>query len=171
MHSGKRYISLLLALIFLLTLMPTAAFAESDDTKLKIAIISDPHYLPSDFVADTEAFHAVAGDSRPLLAESSVIFEHYLDTLRDDPPDVLLIPGDLSGDGGMEDHIAVASRLAELKTYLPELKIYVINGNHDVNRVDSRNYNTATGEPVAVPSVTPAEFCDIYDFVYEDTSV
>ena len=166
MSKRNRVICLCLALAFVLLLLPFSAFAAEGNAKLDIAVISDPHFFLPEYVADTEEFRAAAADGRPLLAESSVLFDAYLADLCEKKPDVLLIPGDLSGDGAKAAHEAVAKRLLAVKEKLPELKVYVINGNHDINRTDSRNYNAGS-----VPSVTPAEFESIYGFTYGDESI
>lgn len=67
----------------------------------------------------------------------------------------------------MESHQYVASKLAELKKDLPDIKIYVTNGNHDVNNALAYNYNTENGDKEPATRTTSELFLETYaDTVY-----
>lgn len=57
-------------------------------------------------------------------------------------PDILLVSGDLTKDGEQECHAALAKQLQQLQQDVPGLKIYVINGNHDIRNYNAKNFNT-----------------------------
>ena len=64
MHNGSRLLSLLLAVVLVFTLtVPALAAEKPQDMNLRIAVMSDLHYLSPDMIADTEDFeHAFNSD-------------------------------------------------------------------------------------------------------------
>ena len=100
--------------------------------QLKIAVLSDTHYLSPDMIQDTADYTDHLNSDRKMFTESAAILEGMLDTIKEDQPDVLLISGDLTKDGEKEGHEALAAQLEELKEEVPGLDVYVVPGNHDV---------------------------------------
>ncbi len=86
----------------------------------RFAIASDLHIaLPHTVPDHTNRFHRT---------ELSIpIFEQVLDYFSQLDLDFLLIPGDLTQDGELENHAWLSARLAELP-----YPVYVVPGNHDV---------------------------------------
>lgn len=145
-----------------------AAAAETDDT-LDIAVLSDIHVLPSDLIKDTPDYRNALNSDRKIFTESQGILDRMLEEVKEESPDVLMISGDLTKDGELESHRYVAAQLEELKQELPELKIYVTNGNHDVNNSLAYNYNTEDGVSVPATRTTPELFIETYtDAVYNE---
>lgn len=138
-----------------------AAAAETDDT-LDIAVLSDIHVLPSDLIKDTPDYRNALNSDRKIFTESQGILDRMLEEVKEESPDVLMISGDLTKDGELESHRYVAAQLEELKQELPELKIYVTNGNHDVNNSLAYNYNTEDGVSVPATRTTPELFIETY---------
>lgn len=133
MHNGSRLLSLLLAVVLVFTLtVPALAAEKPQDMNLRIAVMSDLHYLSPDMIADTEDFEHAFNSDRKLLKESSSVLHEMLERVRADKPDILLVSGDLTKDGEQECHAALAKQLQQLQQDIPGLKIYVINGNHDI---------------------------------------
>jgi 3',5'-cyclic AMP phosphodiesterase CpdA len=131
---------------------------------LRIAVWSDVHVLPPSLIGENsqnpEFLNAVASD-RKMFAESAAILDAAIEQLQTDAPDVLIIPGDLTKDGEKLSHEYLAGKLSKVKTVLPNIKIYVINGNHDINNhTDAKDYSTTPAS--STPTVTPAEFRAIY---------
>ena len=86
------------------------------------AVVSDLHIaLPHTIWDAPNRFH--------LVEVSIPAFEQILSQLEADPPDFLLLPGDLVQHGERENHEWMASRLAQLP-----FPTYVVPGNHDVVR-------------------------------------
>ena len=172
MHNGSRLLSLLLAvvLVFMLT-VPALAAEKPQDMNLRIAVMSDLHYLSPDMIADTEDFEHAFNSDRKLLKESSSVLHEMLERVRADKPDILLVSGDLTKDGEQECHAALAKQLQQLQQDVPGLKIYVINGNHDIRNYNAKNFNTADGKAVPATRTEPEDFKQIYDFVYSDPTV
>lgn len=172
MHNGSRLLSLLLAVVLVFTLtVPALAAEKSQDMNLRIAVMSDLHYLSPDMIADTEDFEHAFNSDRKLLKESSSVLHEMLERVRADKPDILLVSGDLTKDGEQECHAALAKQLQQLQQDVPGLKIYVINGNHDIRNYNAKNFNTADGKAVPATRTEPEDFKRIYDFVYSDPTV
>lgn len=172
MHNGSRLLSLLLAVVLVFTLtVPALAAEKPQDMNLRIAVMSDLHYLSPDMIADTEDFEHAFNSDRKLLKESSSILREMLERVRADKPDILLVSGDLTKDGEQECHAALAKQLQQLQQDVPGLKIYVINGNHDIRNYNAKNFNTADGKAVPATRTEPEDFKRIYDFVYSDPTV
>ena len=129
MHNGSRLLSLLLAVVLVFTqTVPALAAEKPQDMNLRIAVMSDLHYLSPDMIADTEDFEHAFNSDRKLLKESSSVLHEMLERVRADKPDILLVSGDLTKDGEQECHAALAKQLQQLQQDIPGLKIYVING-------------------------------------------
>lgn len=172
MHNGSRLLSLLLAVVLVFTLtVPALAAEKPQDMNLRIAVMSDLHYLSPDMIADTEDFEHAFNSDRKLLKESSSVLREMLERVRADKPDILLVSGDLTKDGEQECHAALAKQLQQLQQDVPGLKIYVINGNHDIRNYNAKNFNTADGKAVPATRTHPEDFKRIYDFVYSDPTV
>ena len=172
MHNGSRLLSLLLAVVLVFTLtVPALAADKPQDMNLRIAVMSDLHYLSPDMIADTEDFEHAFNSDRKLLKESSSVLHEMLERVRADKPDILLVSGDLTKDGEQECHAALAKQLKQLQQDVPGLKIYVINGNHDIRNYNAKNFNTADGKAVPATRTEPEDFKQIYDFVYSDPTV
>lgn len=172
MHNGSRLLSLLLAVVLAFTLtVPALAAEKPQDMNLRIAVMSDLHYLSPDMIADTEDFEHAFNSDRKLLKESSSVLHEMLERVRADKPDILLVSGDLTKDGEQECHAALAKQLQQLQQDVPGLKIYVINGNHDIRNYNAKNFNTADGKAVPATRTEPEDFKRIYDFVYSDPTV
>ena len=172
MHNGSRLLSLLLAVVLVFTLtVPAFAADKPQDLNLRIAVMSDLHYLSPDMIADTEDFEHALNSDRKLLKESSAILNEMFERVRADKPDILLVSGDLTKDGEQECHKALAKQLQQLQKDVPGLKVYVINGNHDIRNYNAKNFNTADGKAVPATRTEPEDFKRIYDFVYSDPTV
>ncbi|MEM9152988.1 MAG: metallophosphoesterase [Cyanobacteria bacterium P01_F01_bin.3] len=90
----------------------------------KFAIVSDLHIaLPETIWDAPHRFH--------LVEVSIPAFEQILAQLEADPPDFLLLPGDLVQHGERVNHEWLANRLSQLP-----FPCYVVPGNHDVVRKD-----------------------------------
>lgn len=170
---AKRVLTVVFCLAMVLALfIPAAAdSAEENSGELKVAVISDMHYLSPNMIKDTADFEYTMNFDRKLLAESDAILDEFLNAVREDQPDVLLIPGDMSSNGELLCHQQVAAKLKALQEEMPGLKIYVTTGNHDINNTDAKDYNTEDGVAVAAEPTNIEAFEQTYGFVYEDDSI
>lgn len=139
---------------------------------LEVAVMSDVHILPPDLIKDTDDYADALNSDRKIFTESTAILDRMLAEVEKEQPDVLLISGDLTKDGEYEGHEYLAEKLAETQAAVPGLKVYVTNGNHDVNNSLAYNYNTEDGVAVPATRTTPEKFIEAYDkVVYSDESV
>jgi predicted MPP superfamily phosphohydrolase len=146
-----------------------ASYLKSSSPKLKIAVVSDIHYmspalLPDD-VANNPYFQYYLAKDPKLIALSDPIFREVISELIVEKPDILLIPGDLTKDGELINHEAMSGFLQQLAD--DGIKVFVVPGNHDINNPEAMTFK---GDfPLPVPSVTPEDFESEYEnFGYKD---
>ncbi|HVV70664.1 MAG TPA: metallophosphoesterase, partial [Verrucomicrobiae bacterium] len=70
----------------------------------------------------------------------------------------LIVPGDLTKDGELADHLLIAQHLAKLERH--GIQVFVVPGNHDINNPDAVAYRGDTTVPVR--NVSPQLFRAIY---------
>lgn len=129
-------------------------------TFARIAVISDPHYFaPSLLVNDGVAFQTYIAQDRKLIAESDALFRAALSDIRADSPEICIMPGDLTKDGELLSHEAVA-RLIEDSLESAGIATYVVPGNHDINNPRAYRYDGPT--VTSVSSVSPDQYAEIY---------
>ena len=115
--------------------------------------------------------HAIDLDQK-VFNESEAILDTQLQQVRASKPDVLLLNGDITKDGEYAAHKALAAKLKQLKKDLPDLKVYVTNGNHDINNPAAKDFNTADGKAVKAKRTTQKDFRNLYkDVTWNDSSV
>lgn len=138
---------------------------------LKIAVVSDVHYMDPSLLtngaANGKAFQDYLDQDPKLLQYSPAVFQKVVADLKQERPDILLVPGDLTKDGELVSHNAVASYLVQLKEL--GTKVFVVPGNHDINNAKAVQYNGDVATPL--PRTTPQDFARIYkDFGYQDAN-
>lgn len=133
--------------------------AEEQVQNWKFAVISDPHYFAPELLINRgTAFETYLAQDRKLIAESHAIVSAAVQEIKQSDVDIVLVSGDLTKDGAKASHEGIANILAELEAV--GKKVYVIDGNHDINNPHAYSYD---GEnQTKVPHVTPAEFKTIY---------
>ena len=107
--------------------------------KLKIAVVSDIHYmnpslLPVD-VANNPYFQYYLAKDPKLIELSDPIFRKVIADLIMEKPDILLIPGDLTKDGELKNHETMCRLLQKLEH--AGIKVLVVPGNHDINNPEA----------------------------------
>jgi predicted MPP superfamily phosphohydrolase len=132
---------------------------------IHLAILSDIHFYAPELGTKGKVFDTSLENDRKLIAESSAILKSAINSLKKSNTDIVLISGDLTKNGEEIDHKYVAKYLMELKK--AGKKVYVIDGNHDINNPSSIGYKENSTYPVN--HVSPAEFKTIYnEFGYKD---
>ncbi|MEW6696744.1 MAG: CehA/McbA family metallohydrolase [Bacillota bacterium] len=132
----------------------------------KIAVFSDPHYFAPELLDDINnaAFQEYLAKDRKLIAESDALLKETIKRILDTDAGIVLVPGDLTKDGELVSHQKFAELLKQLED--AGKKVYVINGNHDVNNSAHRYENN---EAIATDNVSPEQFKQIYrDFGYAE---
>jgi 3',5'-cyclic AMP phosphodiesterase CpdA len=138
-----------------------------DGHKLKIAVLSDLHYMdPSLLKADGTAFQMYLMQDPKLLAESGAILKQIIQRLLIEKPDLVLISGDLTKDGELVSHKSLIKQLKLLE--VNHIKVLVVPGNHDINNPDAKLFDGDNA--ISVPTITPEDFISLYrDFGYSNT--
>ncbi len=168
MNHAKRVVTLILTLALMAgcLVFPASAAAKKKDS-LKVMVLSDTHVLESDLIADNKSYQDALAKNLKLFNESEAIFDQEMARVLKEKPDVLLLSGDLTKDGELESHKSVASKLEALKKKLPNLKIYVTPGNHDIRNKNGYNYAKDT----EATRTDPEDFREVYAVSYQDDSV
>jgi 3',5'-cyclic AMP phosphodiesterase CpdA len=129
------------------------------------AVISDPHFYDKYLGTAGSVFEAYIAYENKMIRESEAIFDSAVDSITKKGIDFLIIPGDLTKDGELTSHQKFASKLSEIEK--KGIKVYIINGNHDINNGSAYTYDGNKETPV--DSVTPEEFVNIYsEFGYSE---
>jgi 3',5'-cyclic AMP phosphodiesterase CpdA len=145
------------------------SWQKSINPHLKIAIVSDIHYMhPSLMInngAAGAAFQNYLNQDPKLVQYSDPIWRQVLAELKVENPDVLLVPGDITKDGEKIGHQAMAAFFDELRSR--GTRVYVVPGNHDINNAKAKIYDGDNDRPVDMTS--PADFASIYgNFGYNE---
>lgn len=131
---------------------------------LKIAVISDIHYLSPALMDDGERIQEYEKSSARNIRDIPAILDETLADLQSDIPDILLIPGDLTKDGELQSHLDLKLQLDKLAK--SGTRIFVIPGNHDISVPYPVKYEGDKTVPTA--NISPPDFARIYgSFGYE----
>lgn len=173
---GSKIGALTLACVLSLGTIPLQAYADHTPEKnaVKIGLLSDTHYFSQSLYSDCPDFTTALNSDRKMLKESDAILTSALHDLIQDAPDFVLVSGDLTKDGEQINHEAFANKLVEAKKELAskgvDTNFYVINGNHDINNPNGKDFSS--GHAVDADRTTVEEFKEIYqDFGYGKDSV
>jgi 3',5'-cyclic AMP phosphodiesterase CpdA len=150
----KLLLSILTAIIVLSScrkeLQPDKGPFPNPGARLKIAVVSDIHYMNPSLLknnaAGGAAFQAYLDADPKLIEFSDPIFRTVITQLKSENPDILLVPSDLTKDGVRVSYNTMALLLKQLTD--AHIKVYVVPGNHDVNNPESATYD---GDNVAPP--------------------
>ena len=166
----RNFIYFLLALIMMvqpvLTTGMTVSAQESTDVRqVKIAIISDIHYVVDEIRSKNgeEALQYSALTESRMEQEIDTILDVALEQTAKENPDVLLACGDLLSNGEYVGAEALAEKLKSAKEMkgMQNTGIYVVNGNHDIN--NSYSVDFSKDEYWNAQRVQPEDFKTIYD--------
>ncbi len=160
--------NLLCGLSLALLLGAFSASASSASANYRIAVAADPHYI-SPALTDGGACYArtlASGDSK-FMEYSEEILDAFLEELlsAEEAPDALLLVGDLTFNGAVMSHEALAAKLLPLRT--AGIPVLVLTGNHDLYNVNAAGFE---GERFTrVPFATTGLFREIYGgFGFDD---
>lgn len=177
MKTTRKVISALLALIMVISLIPSAVFATgSEKGVLKFATMSDMHVFPQSLTPQRESF---ASDEEYAAARENWLRACGMDSKQyDESEDIvdtalatfairakksgakyLLVPGDLSRYSEYESHAVLAEKLRAFETQTG-IPVIVINGNHDINVKEASDFST--GEKKDGTPITAQQFYEVY---------
>ncbi len=129
-----------------------------------ITVLSDTHILPEYMIADNKAFTIALNSDRKLFEESQSAFLKALSLAEKNQSKAIFITGDLTKDGEYESHQFIAECLQSYKKNNPNVRIYLIPGNHDINNHNAMHYNAGQqgGQVRPATLTTPQLFFDNY---------
>lgn len=168
LHFSCRLIASLLSICLLVAMVPSGLFclASAEAAEVSFATISDIHYLDAESMGNMdEGFTTVVDATSEQLLQIDGLLDAALASAAQNGMKYVLIPGDISFNGQLSAHKAVA---AKLKAFEEEtgIQVFVINGNHDINYAKAEAYvlNEDTGEYYweKTDSTTPEDFLEIY---------
>ncbi|MBQ2847324.1 MAG: metallophosphoesterase [Clostridia bacterium] len=167
--TSLKVISVLLSLAMLISCIPFAVSANT--ASIRFGVLSDVHYYPDSLKGGyNDAWKTFLKNKHKEYDENNSLLENALDGVMrnavENGATYVLIPGDLTKDGELEGHKALAAKLAafEEETGIP---VFVIPGNHDVNNSNACTFENGVKEPAEPTS--PEQFREIYaDFGYNE---
>ena len=156
--------SLLLAFVLAANTWPALAGSTTKtapaalDGPRRFAVIADPHLYKASLGTCGSAYeNHLLGDPR-LTKESEAILESALARMAEEGVQFLIIPGDLTNDGELVNHVLMAQHLQKLEQ--AGIQVFVVPGNHDINNPFAVAYEGDTTRPV--PNTSPETFRAIY---------
>ena len=150
--------------MMLLTLCAGLAFcaeghAEASSSGFRAVIASDLHYIAPELTDGGPGYQQILknGDSKfmPYVEE---ITDAFLDEVLADPPDLVLLTGDLTFNGAEISHRRLAGKLQRLED--AGIPVLVLPGNHDVYNENAALYRGGSFE--RVPFADSESFAGIY---------
>lgn len=129
-------------------------------SSLRLAVATDIHFLPRSVVREGEAFtKAYAVGDGKMIQYIPELVDTLIDELLADPPEVVLLTGDLTLNGERVGHMGLAEKLRPLRE--AGIRVLVIPGNHDIQNAFASGYNR--DKTYNVRTVTAEEFAEIYE--------
>lgn len=133
---------------------------------LRIVVATDIHYLSPKLRdgGEIEKYVYENGDGKE-IGNMDLILDAFVEDMRKDPPDVLVVTGDLTLNGEKNSHEDLAKIFRKIETF--GVQVIVTPGNHDISNAYAREFN---GDKVDyTDTVSPEEFEVIYeDFGFKD---
>jgi len=159
---GIKLLSILLAVALIISCIPFMASA--DTSKIRFGVISDIHYLAKSLRGgDSEKWLEFQKNKQKEYTATDSLLENALNgVLRnavENGENYVLIPGDLTKDGELESHKALAERLERFEAETG-LSVFVVPGNHDINNSNAITYENGYKE--TAEKTSPEQFREIY---------
>ncbi|MDR1518027.1 MAG: metallophosphoesterase [Dysgonamonadaceae bacterium] len=144
--------------IFILLLFSLSLSIVHAADSLRIALISDLHYLASGLAAQGKAAERYEAATGRNVSELHSVLDATLDSIVNAKTEVLLIAGDMTNHGERDSHIELLGKIEPLRA--AGMRIFVIPGNHDINVPNARAYRE--NEIAPTPGISPSEFEQLY---------
>lgn len=149
------------------TLLLFAAYVGSISAQpIKIAIISDIHFLSSNLVDSGEALNKFEQSTGRDIFVLHEVLDKAFSEIVDAKVDILLMPGDLTNHGERESHKDLVLKLDNLVKQ--GVRVMIVPGNHDINIPNAKSYLGKSSAPTE--SISEDEFISLYsDYGYSKT--
>lgn len=132
----------------------------------RLLAASDLHYISPELTDHGEYFQLVLenGDGKA-MEHCEEITDAFVEQVISDPPDALLLSGDLTFNGARKSHEALIEKLSKIKE--AGIQVLVLPGNHDLKNRYAASYQ-GDGYTL-VDSIDGEEFTELYSaFGYAD---
>lgn len=151
-------------LVFAVTAACLPMMASAKTSSVRFGVISDIHYLEP-------SLKDIGGEAWENFVQNKHKEYNILDSLLDNALDgvlrnarkngetYVLIPGDLTKDGELESHKALAKKLEKFEKD-SGISVLVIPGNHDINNSNAVTYEN--GKKEKAEPTSPEQFREIY---------
>ncbi|MBC1436004.1 metallophosphoesterase [Listeria rocourtiae] len=135
---------------------------------LTIYQATDIHYLSNTLTDGKKAFktYLATGDGKQQNYITEIT-DAFVDDVKAQKPDVLILSGDITNNGEKVSHQEMAKKLADIEK--SGVQTFVIPGNHDVLNPYARKFEE--GKQLKVEDITPDEFASIYHHSGYDEAV
>ncbi len=158
-----KVLSVILAVAVIVACVPVMVSANT--SAVRFGVVSDIHYLaPSLKGGDSSEWKEFVYNKHKEYNDIDSLLDNALDgVLRnavEDGENYVLIPGDLTKDGELESHKALAQKLEAFEEDTG-IQVLVIPGNHDINNSNAVTFENGIKEPTKKTS--PEQFREIYD--------
>lgn len=169
-----KLLSVVLSVVLVCGIAPMTV-VNAASAHIQVAVFSDIHYLADNlydvnsasWAQYTKTNHRQMEQANALIGNALELADTYLAEAEAAGSAFVLIPGDLTKDGEYESHKALAAKFADFEART-DIPVYVINGNHDINNSNGRNYCGAESTPAQ--KTTPQDFESLYkDFGYDSS--
>lgn len=162
----SKIIALVLSLIMILTAMPLSFIASADNEAgvLTLPTISDVHYV-ADFNRGNynDAYMSWAHANNKHVKQMDSLLDSALAAVEEHAKEngmkYLLLSGDLTANGELSNHEALAKRLEQFEKE-SGIQVIVTNGNHDINNSNASTF--MNGKEEATMKTTPELFKQTY---------
>ena len=160
-----RAAAVLLSLAFLIGVLPSIPLqTAAAEGNLTVGVMNDLHYFPQSLMgSDVNAFIEASklNSTTSYLADAileNALYE-YGEMAKTQGLKYVFIPGDLTKNGEYEGHRQLAARLEQFEKETG-VQVLVINGNHDIRREESAQFQN--GQFVPTRTTEPEEFRELY---------
>ncbi len=139
---------------------------DREKVETHLIVASDMHYMSPVTTDYGAAFERLVNNSDgKVIYYQTQLWQAFQEEVFAAQPDALILSGDLSLNGEKINHQEFAEKLREIEA--AGVPVYVIPGNHDINKPDAGEY--FGDQRTDVESVTSEEFREIYgDFGYNE---
>ncbi|MDR1629081.1 MAG: metallophosphoesterase [Oscillospiraceae bacterium] len=174
-----KLLSVFISLVLLLSLMPAnillSAFAAEQDGLL-VATMADLHYYATeDLGSKGDALTELLNQTNTQVLQLEGLTTAALHAVQEHAVanglKYLFLAGDLTLNGEKKAHEELAAKLRQFEAD-SGVKVYLINGNHDVNHTGATSYKNDVKDSSPELRTSPQDFVDIYsDLVYGQQNV
>lgn len=157
----------LISLIAATYLIPQEVPMINIDESINMYIVADPHYMSDKMTEDSELFSRYLNTVDRMMKYTGVFLDIVEKDVKENRPDIVVFPGDLTNNGSKVNHQEFEKRLKRLKA--SGTKVYVVPGNHDINNQKALYFKD--NQLHLTESITEDEFVEIYDEYGYDAAV